>query len=50
MQNIYTTLAKGMDNEETKRATHRLLKRLRIALFIWLISLIATIIWFSYTR
>lgn len=35
-------------NEDYKRSTNRLLRRLRIALVIWLISFLVTLIWFSY--
>lgn len=48
MENFYSALPDGM-NEEDKRSKNRLLKRLKIALLIWLISLVATIIWFSLT-
>ena len=48
MRDLYSTWPKGT-NEDNVRSGHRLLKRLRVALFIWLISLIATVIWFSYT-
>jgi hypothetical protein len=46
MDNLYSAWPDGT-NEETKRAS-RLLKRLRIALIVWLISFIGTVIWFSY--
>jgi hypothetical protein len=48
MQNFYSALPEGT-NENDKKSSNRLLKRLRIALLIWLISFIATVIWFSYT-
>lgn len=48
MQDLYSTWPDGT-NEEHKRSIRRLLRRLRIALFIWLISFIATVIWFSYS-
>jgi len=50
MQDLYTTWPKGMNEDEERRSTHRLLRRLRIALFIWLISFIAVVIWFSYSH
>src|SRR5690606_7412663 len=49
MQAIYTTWQNGM-NEDRKRSRYRLLKRLRIALLIWLLSFIITVIWFSYAQ
>lgn len=48
MQDLYSTWP-HRNNEEDKRSNHRLLRRLRIALLVWLISFIATVIWFSYT-
>jgi hypothetical protein len=36
-------------NEEEKNSAKRLLKRLRIALIIWLIIFIITIAWFTAT-
>ncbi|MEO5600832.1 MAG: hypothetical protein ABIR06_07890 [Cyclobacteriaceae bacterium] len=36
-------------NDRLKRSWNRTLKRLRIALLIWLIFFIATLIWFSFT-
>jgi len=35
-------------NDPNRRSTCRLLKRLRVALFVWLLAFIATVIWFSY--
>src|SRR5688500_8710378 len=50
MQNLYSIWPGGMNEEHNKRSTNRLLKRLRIALLIWLLSFIATVIWFSFSR
>jgi hypothetical protein len=50
MENLYTAWPKRMNEEEIKRSKHRLLKRLRIALLVWLVSFIATVIWFSYAH
>lgn len=50
MQHLPTTWHEQMNDEKNKRSTHRLLKRLRIALIVWLISFVATVIWFTYTR
>ncbi|HEY9046998.1 MAG TPA: hypothetical protein VIN08_13935 [Ohtaekwangia sp.] len=47
MANTYTTYT--MQSNHDKETAHRRLKRLRILLFIWLISLLATVIWFSLT-
>jgi hypothetical protein len=47
MANLYSVWPDETDNER-KRSTNRLLRRLRIALLIWLISFLATVIWFSY--
>lgn len=49
MKNLYTSLPDSF-NEEHKRNFNRLLRRLRLALLIWLISFIATVIWFTYAR
>lgn len=46
MDNLYTTLPDSF-NEEHKRAFNRMLKRLRIAMLIWLVAFIATVVWFS---
>jgi hypothetical protein len=48
MENFYPTMP-GRPNEEEKEHNHRLLRKLRIALLFWLVSLIITIIWFSYS-
>lgn len=49
MKNLYTSLPDSF-NEEHKRNFNRLLRRLRLALLIWLISFIATVVWFTYAR
>jgi hypothetical protein len=36
-------------DEEYRRSFDRTLRRLRLALRIWLISLLATMIWFSFS-
>ncbi|MFD1002540.1 hypothetical protein ACFQ21_24660 [Ohtaekwangia kribbensis] len=38
-----------MQSNHDKETAHRRLKRLRTLLIIWLISLVATVIWFSLT-
>jgi hypothetical protein len=48
MENVYSTLP-GRPNQEDKDSDHRLLRKLKLALLFWLISLIATIIWFTYS-
>lgn len=49
MQNLYTALPDHLD-EERRRNFNRLLKRLRTALFLWLLAFIATVIWFTYAH
>jgi hypothetical protein len=47
MGNLYSAWPDGTD-EEDKNSSNRLLKKLKVALLIWLISFIAAIIWFSF--
>jgi len=45
MEEVYSALS-GQPDQRDKDA-HRLLKKLKIALLVWLLSFIITIIWFS---
>ncbi len=47
MHNLQSEKPTGI-SEEQKQSTHRLLRRLRLALLIWLLCFIGTAIWFSY--
>jgi hypothetical protein len=37
-------------NEEEKKSDKRLLRRLRIALLVWIIVFVAALLWFLLTR
>lgn len=48
MQEFYSSCPNEA-NDEDRRASFRLLRRLRVALLVWLLAFIATVIWFSYS-
>ncbi|MFZ6014184.1 MAG: hypothetical protein ACOYXT_27830 [Bacteroidota bacterium] len=48
MENIYSTWNDN-SREDENNSSRRLLKKLRIALLIWLASFVATMIWFYFT-
>jgi hypothetical protein len=45
MEELYTAWGQQPDEKERN---HRLLKKLKIALLVWLLSFIMTAIWFTY--
>jgi hypothetical protein len=47
MEELYTAWSQQPD--ERDKDAHRLLKKLRIALVVWLLSFIVTAIWFTYS-
>lgn len=46
VMNLLTTYQRTSMNE-TKNSDHRRLKRLRLLLIIWIVSLVATVIWYT---
>jgi hypothetical protein len=46
MEHLYSPWREQL-NDEDKKADNRLLRKLKIALLFWLVSLIITIIWFT---
>jgi len=48
MGDYYSALQMHIDEEE-KKSARRLLRRLRIALLIWLVCFLLALIWFSFS-
>ena len=47
MDHLYTTYSERLKQSNTDESAKRSLKRLRIALMVWVVSFFATIVWMT---